>query len=98
VALLLSALVFAIAQGLNPIKAAYFTVTTAFGEQMLSREPPWMKVVCIVTAVAGGTLAAVVFCHLASLATAERLPGVGTSGAAPPGVPPGARVPWSRPP
>jgi Trk K+ transport system NAD-binding subunit len=73
VVLLVSALVFAFSRGLNPIEAAYFTVTTAFGEQTLAREPQWLKVFGIVTAVAGGALAAVVFSHLASVATAVRL-------------------------
>jgi hypothetical protein len=73
VTLLVSALVFAIAQGLNPSRRPTSRVTTAFGEQILAREPQWLKVVGILTAVAGGALAAVVSSHLASVATAERL-------------------------
>jgi Trk K+ transport system NAD-binding subunit len=71
--LLVSLLVFAIARGLNPIEAAYFTVTTAFGEATLAQDQQWLKALGILTAVAGGALAAVVFSHLASVATAVRL-------------------------
>jgi Trk K+ transport system NAD-binding subunit len=71
--LVLAGAVFALTQGLPPIEAAYFTITTAFGEQTLIEESAALKVLGILTAVGGGALAAVVFSHLASVATAERL-------------------------
>jgi len=71
--LIAAGITFAVARGLNPLEAAYFTVTTAFGEETLGPGETGLKAVGILTAVAGAALAAVLFGHLASVATAQRL-------------------------
>ncbi len=73
VLLLAAGLTFAVALGLGPLEAAYFTVTTAFGEATLSRADTGLQVLGLVTAVTAAALMAVVFGHLASVATARRL-------------------------
>jgi Trk K+ transport system NAD-binding subunit len=71
--LLVMAVVFAVALRLDPIHAAYFTVTTAFGEFTLGRSPAALRALGIVAILAGGGLFGVLFSHLASVATTERL-------------------------
>ena len=71
--LLAMAVVFGVALGLDPIHAAYFTVTTAFGEFTLGQAPSALRVLGIVAVLVGGGLFGVLFSHLASVATTERL-------------------------
>jgi Trk K+ transport system NAD-binding subunit len=71
--LLVAVVVFGATRGLDPIEALYFTVTTAFGEATLPEEARWLQVIGVITAVSGAALAAVLFSHLASVATASRL-------------------------
>jgi len=73
VLMLAAVIVFAITLGLGPIEALYFTVTTAFGEFTLGDAHPALKVLGVVTVLVGGALIGVLFSHLASIATAERL-------------------------
>jgi Trk K+ transport system NAD-binding subunit len=71
--MLVSVAIFAAARGLSPIDALYFTVTTSFGEYTLGNAHPALKVVGVITILVGGGLIGVLFSHLASIATAERL-------------------------
>jgi Trk K+ transport system NAD-binding subunit len=64
---------FALALDLGPFEAAYFTITTAFGEATLARSHTGLQVLGAVTAVSAAALMAVVFGYLASVATARRL-------------------------
>jgi Trk K+ transport system NAD-binding subunit len=73
VVMLVSVVIFSVARGLNPVEALYFTVTTSFGEYTLGDAQPALKVVGILTILVGGGLIGVLFSHLASIATAERL-------------------------
>jgi Trk K+ transport system NAD-binding subunit len=70
-------IVFAQALGLPPIDALYFVVTTAtttgYGDISLREAPAWLKLFGCTVMLAGGALLAVLFSHLASVATAERL-------------------------
>ena len=73
VILLVAGVTFAATLGLDPLEAAYFTITTAFGEATLQGAGTALKALGIVTAIAGAALAAVLFGYLASVATARRL-------------------------
>lgn len=73
VVMLVSVVIFSVARGLNPVDALYFTVTTSFGEYTLGNAHPALKAVGILTILVGGGLIGVLFSHLASVATAERL-------------------------
>jgi Trk K+ transport system NAD-binding subunit len=75
--LVLAVAVFSLALKLSPVDALYFVVTTAtttgYGDISLHREPPWLKLLGCLVMLSGGALLAVLFSHLASVATAERL-------------------------
>jgi Trk K+ transport system NAD-binding subunit len=67
------AVVFGVAFDLDPIHAAYFTVTTAFGEFTLNEASSGLRTLGIVAVLAGGALFGVLFSYLASVATTQRL-------------------------
>lgn len=71
--LVILAVVFAVTLDLEPIDALYFTVTTAFGEFTLGNAASGLRVLGVIAVLAGGALFGVLFSHLASVATAERL-------------------------
>jgi Trk K+ transport system NAD-binding subunit len=73
VLMLAAVVVFGVAHDLDPIEALYFTVTTAFGESTLGEASGPLKLLGVVTVLVGGALIGVLFSHLASVATAERL-------------------------
>lgn len=75
--LVLAVVVFAVALRLPPIDALYFVVTTAtttgYGDISLRSAPVWLKLFGCAVMLSGGALLAVLFSHLAAVATAERL-------------------------
>jgi Trk K+ transport system NAD-binding subunit len=75
--LLLAVAIFMVTLRLPLVDAFYFVVTTAtttgYGDISLSREPAWLKLFGCGVMLSGGALLAVLFSHLASVATAERL-------------------------
>jgi Trk K+ transport system NAD-binding subunit len=75
--LLLAVAIFMTALHLPLVDALYFVVTTAtttgYGDISLSREPAWLKLFGCGVMLSGGALLAILFSHLASVATAERL-------------------------
>lgn len=71
--LVLTILVFGVALELNPVEALYFAVSTALGNATLDQSQEWLKVLGVVSMVAGGALLGVVFSFLAAVATTQRL-------------------------
>jgi Trk K+ transport system NAD-binding subunit len=67
------AVAFGVAFDLDPVHAAYFTVTTAFGEFTLNDASSGLRALGIVAVLAGGALFGVLFSYLASVATTQRL-------------------------
>jgi Trk K+ transport system NAD-binding subunit len=71
--LVTSVVAFGIVLGLDPVEALYHTILTAFGEQTLGQGAGALKVLAILTMVAGGAFVGIVISHLASVATARVL-------------------------
>jgi Trk K+ transport system NAD-binding subunit len=66
-------IVFGTALQLSPVDALYLVINTAHGNATLAEKPAWMKLFGCAVMIAGGALLAVLFSHLTSVATAERL-------------------------
>jgi Trk K+ transport system NAD-binding subunit len=64
---------FADALRLRPVDALYFIVATALGDATLQSAPTGLKLLGCLVMLAGGALLAVLFSHLTSVVTAERL-------------------------
>jgi Trk K+ transport system NAD-binding subunit len=71
--LVAAVIVFWQALRLSPIDALYQVINTAHGNINLADKPTWLKLFGCSVMLAGGALLAVIFSHLSSVATAERL-------------------------
>jgi Trk K+ transport system NAD-binding subunit len=75
--LTVAVVVFGVGLALPPIDALYFVITTAtttgYGDISLREAPVWLKLFGCAVMLSGGALLAILFSHLAAVATAERL-------------------------
>jgi Trk K+ transport system NAD-binding subunit len=74
--LVVAVAVFALGLRMAPVDALYFVVTTAtsgYGDISIYKQSLWLKLFGCLVMLTGGALLAVLFSHLASVATAERL-------------------------
>jgi Trk K+ transport system NAD-binding subunit len=71
--LLAAVVVFMVTLHKSPIDALYFSISTALGNSTLDQESEGLKVIGVLSMLAGGALLGVVFSYFAAVATAERL-------------------------
>jgi Trk K+ transport system NAD-binding subunit len=71
--LVLTMVVFGVAEHLGPVDSLFTAVSTAFGSPALGSSNSWLKVFAVAAMVAGGALVGVLFAWLAAVATTERL-------------------------
>jgi Trk K+ transport system NAD-binding subunit len=69
----LATIVFAVERDIGPAASVYFAFTVAWGNAGLADAPAWLQLFGVGFMLAVGALVGVLFSHLASIATAERL-------------------------
>ena len=71
--LTLATIVFALERDIGLVESIYFAFTIAWGNAGLTGTPAWLQLFGVAFMLAVGALVGVLFSHLASVATAERL-------------------------